>query len=182
MANMNQDIANKFCDAANWAFVVWITRRTLFEGNKDIATTLGKSPAFCERLSIITQEYALLQIAKLHDNAKLGKSRNLSIDYMVKFGDWGKKKPEMERLAARLSDFWNKIATVRNKVLAHNDLDAMLTNELLGMFDDGEDEEYFKALQEFVDIVHDEWCGGGPRTFDDLAEMDTKEFLDLIRG
>lgn len=48
----------------------------------------SKHAYFLQNLSIITQEYALLQLAKLHDPPGKCEAANLTIAYFVKFGKW----------------------------------------------------------------------------------------------
>jgi hypothetical protein len=51
---------------------------------------------------------------------------------------------------------------------------------MLGKFTDGEDEKYFRALQEFVNVVHDQ-VAGGPWPFDNLVKNDVVAFLATIK-
>ena len=49
----------------------------------------------------------------------------------------------------------------------------------LGGFPEGLDDEYFAALQELVNAVHEKWLGG-PYPFNDLAGADVEEFLHVL--
>ena len=80
MDPISKDIALKFCELCNWVYETWVTHKFLFDENKTPADNIGKSPYFTNRLSIITQEYCLQQIAKLHDPAIQGNSSNLTVD------------------------------------------------------------------------------------------------------
>jgi hypothetical protein len=100
--------------------------------------------------------------------------------FVVEFGEWGAKEAEIEAIRERLSKLWGHLKPARNKLLAHNDLEALLANEALGGFPEGEDDLYFEALQELVDAVHDRWGDGGPYPFDDLAINDVLEFLNVL--
>ena len=177
---MNGEIALLFCEACCWAYQAWVTHKCLFDQNDKKADTIGKAIAFTNRLSTITQEYSLQQIAKLHDPAKQRGGLNVSVDFVVKFGDWGDKDAEIKEIEARLLELWEHLKSARNKVLAHNDLEALLANEALGKFPEGEDDLYFEALQELVDAVHDRWGDGGPYPFDDIARNDVFEFLSVL--
>ncbi len=105
---------------------------------------------------------------------------NVSVDFVVRFGEWEDKDAEIKAIEARLLELWEHLKSARNKVLAHNDLDALLANEALGKFPEGEADLYFEALQELVDAVHDRWGDGGPYPFDDLAINDVLEFLNVL--
>lgn len=179
MNQISKDVALKFCKVCNWAYEVWITHKYLFDENGTPETNIAKATYFTSRLSVITQEYALQQISKLHDPAIQQSSLNLSIDYVVRFGNWGDKEQSIKLLASQLAELWHALKPARNKVLAHNDLEALLNDTALGAFPKGTDDGYFSALQSLVNEVHEKWLGG-PYPFNDLAKADVAEFLLLI--
>ena len=55
-----------------------------------------------------------------------------------------------------------------------------MADTVLGSFPEGIDEQYFGALQELVNEVHEKWSGE-PFPFDDLAKADVFEFLSLLQ-
>ena len=177
---MNRDTALLFCKVCCWAYQAWVTHKYLFDQNDNTANTIEKAIAFTNRLSTITQEYSLQQIAKLHDPAVQKNDRNVSVDFVVRFGEWGDKEAEIKAIEVRLLDLWGHLKPARNKLLAHNDLKALLANEALGGFPEGEDDLYFAALQELVNEVHARWVDGEPYPFDDLAINDVFEFLNVL--
>lgn len=181
MNPVSADVAKKFCELCNWAYECWLTHKRLFDENDRKGTTIGKASYFTARLSIITQEYVLLQICKLHDPAIQGSSLNVTIDYIVRFGDWGAAAARVRNIALRLATLFSKLKTARNKVVAHNDLEAFMDEAALGAFPDGLDDEYFSALLEFVNEVSNKWLHG-PYVFNDLAGADTDELLDLLEN
>ena len=180
MTPISKEAALKFCELCNWAYEVWVTHKFLFDENKNPEANIGKSKYFTSRLSIITQEYGLLQVAKLHDPAILRSSINLTIEYLVRFGDWGSKEMAIKKLESNLSDLWQYLKLARNKALAHHDLLTLMKNDTLGAFPQGTDDKYFEVLQAFVNEVHEKWIGG-PYPFNDLAIVDVQEFIDLIQ-
>lgn len=179
MPHVDKKAAKKFCELCNWAYEAWVTHKCLFDDNSAPANNIGRSPWFAERLSTITQEYALLQIAKLHDPSRLGKWNNASINFMIEYGAWGEQRPDVEKIASRLAELYEKILPARNKLLSHNDLETIIGDTPLGSFSEGNDEGYFDALQELVNAVHDRWFDG-PNPFNDLAKADANEFLSLL--
>ncbi len=179
MDPISKDIADKFCELCNWVYESWVTHKLLFDENENKENNIGKCKYITSRLSIITQEYCLLQIAKLHDPALQGNSRNLTVDYMVRSGEWGERKNEIDRIHAKLLELWNCIKPARNKILTHNDLETYRADEALGSFPEGADDEYFEALQDLVNEVHEKWVGG-PYPFNDLAQNDVLKFLALL--
>lgn len=133
------------------------------------------------RLNMISHEYTLLQITKLHDNPFMKGSVNLGINYMVECGMWSPvASDKLKLLADKLNKFAKNFRGLRNKVLSHNDLNAILSGEVLGEFNTGEDIQYFEALQQFVDLVHGEVVGG-PRPFNDLVENDVVALMAMIK-
>ena len=177
---ISKNSAIAFCDLCNWAYEAWITHRCLFDDNQAPETNIGRSPCFTGRLSVITQEYALHQIAKLHDPWKHGKSINLTIGYIVEFGDWGtEERHRIDTICSRLNELHQRIKPARNKILSHNDLETVIGCVALGSFPKGDDDKYFAALQDFANEVHDRWVGG-PYPFNDLAKSDVDEFLSIL--
>src|ERR1035441_3285595 len=154
MHALSDSIVLEFCELCDWAHQVWLNHRELFDNNQR-ATELMKSFAREElvRLSIISHEYSLLQIVKLHDRAVMNGNITLGIDYMLTYGGWSDSvRSRLEELAKELSGLARYLLGARNKILSHNDLATIVAGAALGDFPDGDDEKYFKALQEFVDI------------------------------
>ena len=179
MEPISKDVAVKFCEVCNWAYESWVTHKLLFDDNQGREDNIDKCPYFTQRLSFITQEYSLQQIAKLHDPAIQGNSLNLTVDYIVRFGEWGERKDAIDKIHGKLRELWNRIKAARNKILAHNDLETLMADTDLGSFPQGLDDEYFKVLQELVNQVHKKWVGG-LSPFNDLAKADVQEFLNLL--
>lgn len=179
MNPISTDVAKQFCELCNWAYECWLTHKRLFDDNDRAKTTIGRARDFTARLSIITQEYSLLQICKLHDQAIQRNSVNITVDYIARFGDWGPDTDRIGGYVRRLTDLFEKLKSARNKLLAHNDLEAIMTSAALGTFLAGLDNEYFSALQSLVDAVGEKWLGG-PHPFNDLAGADVEEFLHVL--
>ena len=172
----------EFCKLCDWAHEVWLNHRELFYKNQR-ATELQESLAGEElaRLSIISQEYCLLLISKLHDKAVAHGNENLGIDYVLEYGAWSDSvRDSLKELKGKLDDFASPLLVARNKLLAHNDLATIEDRATLGKFAEGADEEYFNTLQEFVNTVYGQYVGG-PRPFDDLVKNDVAEFLSTIK-
>jgi hypothetical protein len=80
-----------------------------------------------------------------------------------------------------LTALFDRLKPARDKLFAHNDLEAIMGATALGGFQEGLDSEYFEALQEFVNTVHEKWFGG-PYRFNDLAGADAEEFLHILKN
>jgi hypothetical protein len=182
MHALSDSIVLEFCELCDWAHQVWLNHRELFDNNQR-ATELMKSFAREElvRLSIISHEYSLLQIVKLHDRAVMNGNITLGIDYMLTYGGWSDSvRSRLEDLAKELNGFAAQLRDVRNKSLSHNDLATIVARATLGEFAKGADEKYFKALKEFVQTVHEEVIGD-PWAFNDLVINDVAAFLATIK-
>lgn len=182
MAALSKPVTIEFCKLCNWAYETWLNHYELFDRNPR-ATELQKSLAGDElaRLSIISQEYSLLQIRKLHDPAVVSGKITLGIDYVVTYGAWSAStRSKLEELRTKLNVFGDQLRDVRNKSLSHNDLASLLVGATLGEFPTGDDEKYFQTLQEFANLVHTEVVGG-PFPFNDLVKNDVAAFLAALQ-
>ncbi len=183
MPALSTSVVVEFCKLCDWAHEAWLNHRELFDQNPRVAE-LQKSLAGDElaRLSVISQEYALLQVAKLHDRVVVSGNVTLGLDYVLTYGGWSSSvRARLEAMATELNDFASQLRDVRSKSLSHNDLAAIVAGATLGSFANGADEKYFEVLQEFVDIVHDQVVGG-PWPFNDLAKNDVVAFLATLKS
>lgn len=179
MNTVSKDVAGEFCALCNWAYECWLTHQRLFDENNRKEKTIEKAADFTRRLWRITQEYFLLQICKLHDPAVQGNSKNVTINYIEKYGDWGSDIKTIQDIVSRLNILFEKIKPARDKIIAHNDHKTLMEKATLGEFPEGDDKEYFLALQELANEVSKKWLGG-LYPFDDLAGADVDEFLDIL--
>lgn len=155
---------NVFCEiCVNVRYYV-CQHRALFDDNPHKPSILERPWAgFWERLSFVTSEYALLQIAKLHDSRAFrvkGEVRqNLTLRYFseMEVGCWSDEDATaLKVLEGRMTELIGKFLTpARNRLLAHNDLDECMAErqEKLGAFGEDGDIEYFQCLQSFVNIL-----------------------------
>ena len=175
-------VVRDFCMLCDKAHEYWLNHLELFDNNprnKELMNSVAR-PEWI-RLYTISHEYSLLQLVKLHDPAVMNGNITLGIEYVLKYGGWSDSvRPRLEKLAKELGDFAEKLRGARNKILSHNDLATMVAGAALGAFPDGDDEKYFKALQEFVDVVHSEVCEG-PYPFNNFVKQDVAYFLRSIK-
>jgi AbiU2 len=182
MAALSEPVVVEFCKLCGWAYETWLNHRELFDENAR-AEELQKSFAgdALARLSVISQEYSLLQVAKLHDSAVVSGKITLSIDYVVNYGAWSASvRSQLEALQTKLNAFGSQLRGARNKSLSHNDFAAVVSGATLGAFQKGDDEAYFQTLQDFVNIVHSEVVGG-QWPFNDLVKNDVAAFLAVLK-
>lgn len=181
MYQVTKEIATEFCKLCNWVYESWITHKTLFDENEKPDQNINKAEDFAIRLFEITFIYCLLQISKLHDPAIMGSSQNLTINYIVQFGEWGAEMHRIVAIQKILDELGQCLKTARNKVMAHSDLKTIMSSRKHGYFPPGLDDKYFRALQDLVDEVAKKWLGGVYR-FNDLARVDAEQFLALLEG
>ncbi len=181
MTALNSTDIEEFCKICNWTYESWITHRALFDDNPKIDDMMkGKCGHFLGRLSNITYEYVLLQLAKLHDPAIQGNNSNLSLEYVIKYGDWDQETAStLQKLHNELKRLAKVIRPARNKILVHSDRKTILNASNLGGFPKDDDLKYFEALKKFANIVHEKVIGG-PCLFDDLAMNDAIILLSVI--
>jgi AbiU2 len=161
MTAISARVVEEFCALCDSAYQASFVHRQLFDDNPDAdricASRFGHGYA---KLSEITQEHALLCIAKLHDPAVMAGKITLSISYMLTYGGWStERQVELAALAQELDRFATKLKSARNQTLAHNDLAAILAGGVLGAFNQDEDVGYFDTLQKFADIARREVTG-----------------------
>jgi len=183
MPTLSTDDVKAFCALCDKAHEYWLNHLELFGNNNLRLNELMKSIARPElvRLSIISQEYSLLQVVKLHDKAVMNGNFNLGINYVLTCGRWSDSvRSSLEKLKKELDRFADQLLDARNKILSHNDLRTISTGAALGAFADGEDEKYFNALQEFVNIVRNQ-VAEGPYPFSTTVKNDIAYFLRTIK-
>lgn len=176
MPALSEKVVTEFCGLCDAAFQAAQAHRILFDDNPAAASICASSlRRGYVRLSEITHEHALLQIAKLHDPVVMSGRVTLGIAYVLEYGGWPRPiEDELRRLRAELDGFAANLKEARNRTLAHNDLGAMLADGNLGAFDQDEDRAYFDTLECFADIVSREVTGEGFTYRDTYAESLTR--------
>lgn len=175
----NPEVVKSFCDACNWALGSYFLRKYLFDEHPQVKElqTSYQLPFFF-RLSHITQEYWFLQLTKLHDSPVMHGKFNLTVDYMIEYGNWSSETDKKLRMLNRtMKNFLKPLKIARNKLISHNDLNATLAGNTLGAFSEGEDIKYFKCLVEFAQTIHTEVMQS-PYAFDELIRNDVDVFMN----
>lgn len=177
MSTLDTQIVREFWEVCNAAYECWLARRGLFEDNAELKQ-LGHTHCaqLLAHLGMVTQRDLLHQIAKLHDPAKQFGQNNLSIGFIIDNGFWDREtRMRLSMVRAKLDAFAALLREARNKLTAHNDLATILAGQPLGQFPIGADIEYFKDLQELMDIV-----AGTPRPFNDVVRNDARIFVEAL--
>lgn len=173
----------KFFEVCDWAVWALKAHSAIEQAPQINAVMKGKDSRFLWKLSSVTQEYALLQLSKLHDPATQRKRHNLGLDYIIKFGGWGPPVvARLEELRQQLNrELADNIKPARNMTLCHNDLEILLKNIPLGEWVDPDSlGRYVGALQEFVDIVSREGLQESALSLGDDAERSAQDFVKTL--
>ena len=127
--------------------------KVLFEENMDVYNDLA-SPKFINNALI---DHLLLQLHLITDPAKFGKSdKNLSVFFFLEWAWEIDVKGKLSELAEKLKKFVNfeQDKNPRHKLLAHWDVATILkVTEPLGAFKLGEEIDFFKNLNEFIQVM-----------------------------
>lgn len=178
--SLGNKVINDFLALCVWTRDTWQLPKHLFDLNPNRSQMGGpRLEGFFFNLSVILQEYWLLQVAKLHDPAVQQSGVNLSLDYVVRYGAWPTPvKLELEKLLKDMSNlsYLKAIRNARNKVLSHNDLETILNAAPVGGFENRDDDLYFEMLMQFYRIVATN-SGKGPWEPNELVAQDVKAFI-----
>jgi hypothetical protein len=174
----SKKVVDEFCNLCDWVHTSWQMSKHLFDDNPDIESL--KAPHyehFFYRLSTILQEYWIQQLAKLHDPAMQKGHQNLSIHYMIDAGEWDSKtRDDLIVLKNKMQPFETKLRAARNRIISHNDLSTILSATEHGIFNQGDDVEYFSLLHDFASIVK-QVVLGDIFLYDDLIVNDVRFFM-----
>jgi hypothetical protein len=147
-------IVEEFGQECHRVHAYWQMSKYLFDENPSVENL--KAPHYEHFFAVIKSslyESFILGIVRLHDNAEMSGSENLTVDYVIKRIQWdAASKRELIELSTKMISFANKLTLVRHKFTAHNDLQTILQRPVLGAFDLGEDEGYFMNLETFVSV------------------------------
>ncbi len=173
---------SEFCALCGRVYKAWLFHQCLFRVGfepKHVKNKLAKNALIF--ISEISQENLLLGTCRLHDPAVQGKNKNLTIDYIIEFGDWDDPtKQKLLESKTKLDRFAKKLKPLRNKGLSHHDLQAILDGATLGAFPSGEDTAYFRELENFANIAHTQAIGWEYR-FDKATAREATALLELVR-
>ena len=169
----------RFCDQVLWLRIVRRTYKELFEVEDSLPLMKKTAWSFFEELNTILQNYLLLELAKVTDPPKSGAKENLTVSNLVVSIDWPPGvREKLRSLNETTKGFRNRILEARNKLLAHSDKEAFLSQKSIGQFPEGEDEVFLKTLEEFCNTAH-EACFG--QIFGQMVLTEPGDVINLKR-
>ncbi|MFO0390738.1 MAG: hypothetical protein ACK548_02670 [Planctomycetota bacterium] len=158
-------LLREFCTFCNWAFYCYQFHTAIFDKAHEKQLAGAAAGAGLGRMSLMCQTAALLELAKLHDPAASGRDVTLGIDFVVRFGGWtAKTRAQLDAIAKELNEFYEArnpgggrttmgVRVARNRVICHNDLEALALGGNWGGFSDADGARYFDKLQELVNVI-----------------------------
>jgi hypothetical protein len=183
--NLTDDQKNKcvteFKTRCYFVYRIYQITKKVFGENKEIFDNL-ESPKIINDSLI---DHIILQFHIITDSACFGKSdKNLSVFFFLEWGWEADIKDKLSELANKLKDFVTseKNKNPRHKLLAHWDVDTILNeSEALGAFEPGAEMDFFKNLNEFIQILQKEM--GHQDDWDILTDKKTDEIelIDIIK-
>lgn len=170
----------EFCAACVWAKSIRNHFAVLFESGERRLELLGEvARTFFHDLNQVLIEYILLQQCKLVDPANSGAGKdNLSSNYIATLTWQPETAAALERANTRLKSFHATISKARSKLIAHADLTSYIEGVGASTFTKEAEEDFWRALQEFVHAAHAEAVGG---PFEIDAAMPDGDANSLIR-
>ena len=156
--------------------------KVLFEENTDVYNDLDST----KLINNVLVDHLLLQLHIITDPANFGKSdKNLSVFFFLEWAWEIDVKDKLSELAQKLKKFvhFKRDKNPRHKLLAHWDVETILNvTEPLGAFQLGDEIDFFKNLNEFIQVMEkamgyqEEWD-----IFTDKMADETK-FLKIIKS
>lgn len=173
------EIVEAFCEDCVWVRAIRSHHESLFESGETRHRLLKETAnTFFHDLSVVFQEYLLLQMHKLVDvgSTAVGKD-NLTSNYLLTlpWSDSTKSKLAAENIL--LAKFGALIEEARRKLLAHTDVRARLSETAMGSFMPEDEATFWMTLQRFIDLMHDEAVGG---PFEITAAMPDGDAASLL--
>ena len=166
-----QKDAESFCNTCQWVYNCWAFHVNLFHNVPSNLDSLSQEASYefnetpygicLFHLQEVSLKFVILEISKLHDPPTQGKYKNLSIELFEKHVSWTKgEEIEVAKIIAELSPSAKKIKPARDKIIAHNDREIIVTEKDLDGFFEGEDDRYFEFLGKLCTLI---WAKLGPK-------------------
>lgn len=176
-----QAAVRHFCELVFHLRMVHWTYHELFAGERSRRLLEHTAHRFFLDLQGVLGEHILLAIAKLTDNASdaTGKRENFTIRNLLEGAAWQNDTRDAVGEDLRLlAEFRRRILPARHRLLAHLDKTALLSNDSLGAFPEGDDERALNSLEHVADVFHKASFG---ETFGDMVPSHPGDVLALKR-
>ncbi len=177
-----QEIVKRFCDQCVMLRVAYNEYCILYETGEDRLDLLDKiARHFFHDLQGILIDYIFLNICKLTDPAHCGQGDNLTIKYVLERIEPDiQNKLGLNELSERIHRFRDYVVDARRKLIAHLDVDTILSNKTLGAFPKSANEKFWADLQEFVDRIHRHYLDG-PFPLDAVNMYNAEDLVQALK-
>jgi hypothetical protein len=149
------EIIQEFCQECHRVHAYWQMLKYLFDENPEVDSL--KAPHYEHFFAVIKSslyESFVQGVARLHDRAIQFNQPNLTVNYLIEQVQWDTATAtRLIELRQNMLPFVEKLRPARNKFTAHNDLNAILQQPVLGAFDKPDDFDYFIDLEEFASVA-----------------------------
>ncbi|NLY75728.1 MAG: hypothetical protein GX075_10530 [Firmicutes bacterium] len=131
--------------------------KELFENDKAKLIMESTAKSFFLEINQIIVNTLLLEFAKISDRGYDNgvKRENFTVENLIDSINWPENiKERLEELKKKAGFFHSLIKKARNRLLAHYDKEAFLSDKALGEFTPEQEVEFIETLQEICDIIH----------------------------
>lgn len=164
----------KFYDQCDWAWQIHILMKTYCNTEELIGWC-----SLDTYLGVILKEYAVLQIAKLHDNAETRSNKNHSLlFYCKKYGI--ERESIVQEFLNDFEPFYKGMQKARNKIIAHCDLKQIQSGNIIGGYTPGTDLEYFRRLHEVIQRLYHAAGIGTPPEWSEMIHRESDELVNTL--
>jgi hypothetical protein len=138
---------------------LWVHSTTLFEEEEGLKRELLQSiaPTFFFDLNHMFNEYLVLHICRLTDDAEMNRRKNLTVKFLIDHSDFSNAPGTLDKLnkiSADIHAFRKLILPARHRLISHNDLEAIRLGDTLGAAPVEKWRQFWLDLQDFLNVMH----------------------------
>ena len=157
---------------------------SLFGGSGNIDLINRTTPTVFLHFHNALYDAVILKLAKITDPAKIGGFQNLSIDHLIQLlkDEDSPIISQLEHSKMKINSFLPELRKIRNKRIAHNDLQTHL-RDLHKVIKNGNIDGALNELQNFFNIISSHYQGAESQLKPIYPTGDGPElFLDYLRA
>lgn len=140
-----------------WLKALRETYKVLYETKENTKIIDKSAKMFFDDINIMMIHQIVLCSCKLTDEYNR-KNKNLVLGYFLELDQFNTDSRIIE-LYTEIQKFRRNLIKARNKIVAHNDFDAIMRLEKLGGFSKGEDIAFLNNIEKYLNIVSEKTTG-----------------------